>query len=258
MEYKTLDLIIEDNLAIIKFTRPAVLNALNSQMRAEILHAVKYSETRARCLVITGEGRAFCSGQDLGDRSSLSDIDLKKTLRDEYEPMLKAIYECEIPTIAAVNGVAAGAGANLALCADVVIATESASFIQAFSKIGLIPDAGGSYFLPRKIGLAKSIGAAFFAEKISAKEASLIGLIWECVNDELFAFQWTERAVYLANGPTQAFIRAKKAIKESFNNTLEEQLKLEANLQGECGKTYDFKEGVLAFLDKRNPNFEGR
>lgn len=165
MEYKTLDLIIEDNLAIIKFTRPAVLNALNSQMRAEILHAVKYSETRARCLVITGEGRAFCSGQDLGDRSSLSDIDLKKTLRDEYEPMLKAIYECEIPTIAAVNGVAAGAGANLALCADVVIATESASFIQAFSKIGLIPDAGGSYFLPRKIGLAKSIGAAFFCRK---------------------------------------------------------------------------------------------
>ena len=258
MEYKTLDLVIEDKLAVIKFTRPEVLNALNSQMRAEILHAVKHSESIARCLVITGEGRAFCSGQDLGDRSNLSDIDLKKTLRDEYEPMLRAIYECKIPTIAAVNGVAAGAGANLALCADVVIATDSSSFIQAFSKIGLIPDAGGSYFLPRKIGMAKSIGAAFFAEKISAREASEIGLIWECVNDELFTTQWTERARFLANGPTQAFVRAKIALKESFNNTLEEQLKLEANLQGECGKTYDFKEGVLAFLDKRTPSFEGR
>jgi 2-(1,2-epoxy-1,2-dihydrophenyl)acetyl-CoA isomerase len=154
--------------------------------------------------------------------------------------------------------VAAGAGANLALAADVVIATESASFIQAFTRIGLIPDAGGSYFLPRQIGAAKAMGASLFAEPISALEASSMGMIWECVEDKDFEERWNKRALYLANGPTQAFSRVKTVIKDSFNNTLEEQLKLESKLQGECGKTFDFKEGVLAFLDKRKPKFEGR
>jgi 2-(1,2-epoxy-1,2-dihydrophenyl)acetyl-CoA isomerase len=258
MEYQTLNLNINKKLAVIEFKRPEVLNALNSQMRAEILHAVKVAEGAASCLVITGQGRAFCSGQDLGDRVNISEIDLERTLRDEYLPMLNAIYSCKIPTISAVNGVAAGAGANLALAADVVIATESASFIQAFTRIGLIPDAGGSYFLPRQIGIAKAMGASLFAESISALEASSMGMIWECVQDKGFEERWNQRALYLANGPTQAFTRVKTVIKDSFNNTLEEQLKLESKLQGECGKTFDFKEGVLAFLDKRKPNFEGR
>lgn len=258
MQYETLRLNVSNNVAVIEFTRPEVMNALNTQMRAEILHAVRDVESRARVLVLTGKGRAFCSGQDLGDRATVASTDLERTLRDEYVPMLMAIYNCKIPTIAAVNGPAAGAGANLALAADVVIATHSAVFLQAFTRIGLIPDAGGSYYLPRQIGMAKAMGAALFAEPMTAEEASRIGMIWEAVPDEEFAAHWKDRASYLANGPTEAYARVKKIIRASFENNLEDQLMLEAKLQGECGKTFDFREGVLAFLDKRAANYEGR
>ncbi|RMH49650.1 MAG: 2-(1,2-epoxy-1,2-dihydrophenyl)acetyl-CoA isomerase, partial [Alphaproteobacteria bacterium] len=181
MVYSTIRYEVQDDVAVITLNRPEVMNALNTQMRAEILHAVREAPGEARVLVMTGEGRAFCSGQDLGDRASGAALDLERTLRDEYEPMLMAIYECPIPTIAAVNGAAAGAGANLALAADVVIAAEGASFIQAFSRIGLIPDAGGTYWLPRQVGFSKAMGAALFAEKISARQASDWGMIWEAV-----------------------------------------------------------------------------
>ena len=258
MQYETLRLTVSNNVAVIEFTRDEVMNALNTQMRAEILHAVKAAEASARVLVLTGKGRAFCSGQDLGDRASVASTDLERTLRDEYVPMLMAIYNCRIPTISAVNGPAAGAGANLALAADVVIATKSAVFLQAFTRIGLIPDAGGSYFLPRQVGMAKAMGAALFAEPITADQASAMGMIWEVVGDEEFAQHWLDRATYLANGPTKAYTRVKKIIRSSFENDLEKQLLLEAKLQGECGKTHDFREGVLAFLDKRAAKYEGR
>jgi 2-(1,2-epoxy-1,2-dihydrophenyl)acetyl-CoA isomerase len=258
MQYDTLRLSYNDNVAVIEFTRPDVMNALNTQMRAEILHAVKQAEKEARVLVLTGKGRAFCSGQDLGDRATVASTDLERTLRDEYVPMLMAIYNCKIPTISAVNGAAAGAGANLALAADVVIATQSAVFLQAFTRIGLIPDAGGSYYLPRQVGLAKAMGAALFAEPLTADQASAMGMIWESVPDAEFDAKWRDRASHLANGPTEAYSRVKKIIRASFENDLEKQLMLEAKLQGECGKTHDFKEGVMAFLDKRAANYEGR
>jgi len=172
--------------------------------------------------------------------------------------MLAAITDCPVPTISAVNGAAAGAGANLALGADVVIASERAFFMQAFAKIGLIPDAGGTYFMPRQIGMAKAMGAALFADKISATQAESWGMIWEAVPDADFAETWKARAKHLANGPTAAYAEAKTAIRASFENSLEDQLTLEAKLQGKCGKTRDFKEGVLAFLDKRTAEFEGR
>ncbi|MGO4915073.1 enoyl-CoA hydratase-related protein [Pseudogemmobacter sp. W21_MBD1_M6] len=258
MNYKTIRFAVRDNIGILTLNRPEVMNALDTQMRAEILHAVKEAEKTARVLVITGKGKSFCSGQDLGDRANAADIDLERTLRDEYVPMLDAIFNCSIPTISAVNGAAAGAGANLALAADVVIACKSAFFSQAFTRIGLIPDAGGTYWLPRQVGFAKAMGAALFADKISADQASDWGMIWDSVPDEEFDTHWFGRATQLAKGPTVAYRNVKAALRQSFNNSLDEQLALEAKLQGDCGQTRDFKEGVIAFLEKRPAQFEGR
>ena len=258
MYYETIRLSLRGDIAIITLNRPDKMNALTTQMRAELLHAVKVGGKEGRVLVLTGAGRAFCSGQDLGDRANAAAVDLERTLRDEYEPLLKAIYDCPVPTISAVNGPAAGAGANIALAADVVIATESAMFLQAFTRIGLIPDAGGTYWMPRQMGFAKAMGAALFAEPITARQAADWGMIWEAVPDEAFADHWYGRAAKLAKGPTLAYANAKKALRQSYDNTLDKQLELEASLQGACGKSRDFQEGVLAFLEKRPPSFEGR
>lgn len=258
MIYDTITYEITEGLAVLTLNRPDKMNALNTQMRAEIAHAVTDAGREARALVITGAGRAFCSGQDLGDRANAGDVDLERTLKDEYEPLLRAIYDAPIPVICAVNGAAAGAGANIALAADVVIAKESAYFMQAFSRIGLIPDAGGTYWMPRTMGFAKAMGAALFAEKMPAQEAADLGLIWECVPDEAFEATWKARGEYLAKGPTKSFASIKAAMRASSGNSLQEQLALEAKLQGECGKSRDFKEGVLAFLEKRKPQYEGR
>lgn len=257
MDYQTLNLTITDGVATIMLDRPDVMNAMNTQMRAEIQHAVGAAGKKARCVVLTGAGRAFCSGQDLGDRTG-GDGDPEQSLRDEYEPMLRAIFDCPVPTIAAVNGAAAGAGANLALAFDVVIASESAYFMQAFTRIGLIPDAGGTYTMPRTMGMAKAMGASLFADKISARQADAWGMIWEAVSDDTFVEHYKARAAYLANGPTAAYASAKIAIRGTWDNTREEQLALEAKEQGNCGRTRDFKEGVLAFMQKRKPEFEGR
>ncbi|MEC8631317.1 MAG: enoyl-CoA hydratase-related protein [Pseudomonadota bacterium] len=258
MEYQAITFDITDGVAVLTLNRPDVMNALNSQMRAEIYHAVRQAGENARVLVITGAGRAFCSGQDLGDGGNAASLDLERTLRDEYEPMLQRIFDCPIPTIAAVNGPAAGAGANLALAADVVIAAESASFLQAFTRIGLIPDAGGTYWLPRQVGFARAMGAALFAEPVPARQAVEWGMIWEAIPDENFANHWQKRAEKLAHGPTVAYSKVKEALRQSMSNDLTEQLELEAKLQGDCGDTRDFKEGVLAFLEKRPARFEGR
>jgi 2-(1,2-epoxy-1,2-dihydrophenyl)acetyl-CoA isomerase len=258
MEYQTLTYALNDGIAVVTFNRPDKMNALTTQMRAEIAHAVTQGGKDARVVVLTGAGRAFCSGQDLGDRANAANVDMERTLRDEYEPMIRAITDCPVPTIAAVNGPAAGAGANLALAADVVFATESAYFMQAFSRIGLIPDAGGTYTLPRQMGAAKAMGAALFADKISARQADEWGMIWEAVPDADFDAHWRARAAVLAAGPTAAYRAVKEVIRASWNNTLEDQLALEAREQGKCGKSRDFKEGVLSFLEKRSPKFEGR
>ena len=209
-------------------------------------------------LVLTGAGRGFCSGQDLDPAQVNDDLDLEAILRDEYEPMLRAIYDCPIPTIAAVNGAAAGAGANLALACDVVIAARSAVFIQAFARIGLIPDAGGTYWLPRQIGFARAMGAALFAEPVSADDAAAWGMIWQAVPDEDFAAAVAARAAQLARGPTTAYRLIKRALRASLGNDLAGQLALEAALQGEAGRTRDFREGVAAFIEKRPARYEGR
>ncbi|NNE81264.1 MAG: 2-(1,2-epoxy-1,2-dihydrophenyl)acetyl-CoA isomerase [Silicimonas sp.] len=259
MDYQTIRLTHTDGYAEITLDRPDVKNALNTQMRAELLHAVQSAAKEARAIVITGAGDAFCSGQDLSDgKKSVLSANLERTLRDEYMPLLRAIFDCEIPTISAVNGAAAGAGANIALAADVVIASERAVFLQAFARIGLIPDAGGTYWLPRQVGFARAMGAALFAEPVPAKKAAEWGMIWEAVPDGEFEAHWRARAARLAAGPTAAYGNAKKAIRESYGNSLEEQLILEARLQGRCGKTRDFREGVLAFQEKRPASYEGR
>lgn len=258
MSYQTIRYEAEAGLAVITLARPEKMNALNAQMRAEITDAMKRARAEARVAVLTGEGRAFCAGQDLGDANTAAGIDLEGTLRDEYEPMLRAIVEAEIPVIAAVNGAAAGAGANLALAADVVIATRSAVFLQAFSRIGLVPDAGGSYILPRSVGLARAMGAALFAETITAEQAAAWGMIWEAVPDMDFESHWRSRARALSEGPTEAFKGIKRLMHASLDNGFEDQLALEAQVQGRMGRTHDFKEGVLAFLEKRAPKFEGR
>ena len=258
MDYQTITYELSDGIAVVTMNRAEKYNALTTQMRAEIEHAFTVGGREARVVVITGAGNAFCSGQDLGDRANAASIDLERTLRDEYAPMLRAITNCPVPTIAAVNGPAAGAGANLALAADIVFASESAYFLQAFTRIGLIPDAGGTYTMPRQMGMAKAMGAALFADKISARQADEWGMIWEAVDDHQFYTHWRAKAAHLAAGPTAAYASVKKVIRESWNNTFEDQLTLEAQEQGKCGKSRDFKEGVLAFTEKRPAAFEGR
>jgi len=258
MSYETIDCQIDDGVAVLTLNRPDLKNALNTALRLELLDAVRTFGAEARVVVLTGAGGAFCSGQDLGDAQSVSELDLEATLRDEYEPLLRAILTCPVPVIAAVNGPAAGAGANLALAADVVIATESAVFLQAFTRIGLIPDAGGTYWLPRQIGFARAMGAALFAEPVTARQAADWGMIWEAVPDDAFAAHWRKRAAMLAKGPTAAYGGVKRALRASFDNGLDEQLALEARIQGQMGATHDFVEGVTAFLGKRPADFKGR
>ena len=257
MQYQTITYEITEGVAVLTMNRPDLMNALNTQMRAELTDAVTTAGKAARVVVLTGNGPAFCSGQDLGDAGNVESLDLERVLRDEYVPMLRAITDCPVPVIAAVNGAAAGAGANLALVCDVVIATDSAFFMQAFTRIGLIPDAGGTWALPRQMGMAKAMGAALFADKITARQADEWGMIWEAVPDADFAAHWWARALYIAKGPTVAFKNIKLALRNAFQTDLDAQLATEARLQGECGRTRDFKEGVMAFLEKRPAVYEG-
>lgn len=258
MNYREITYHSADDVAVITLNRPEVMNALTSRMRGELLDAIGTAATRAKVIVLTGAGQAFCSGQDLSDAQSASGMDPEAVLRDEYTPMIRAIVEARVPVIAAVNGAAAGAGANLALAADVVIAAESAVFLQAFSRIGLIPDAGGTWWLPRQIGMARSMGAVLFAEPVTAGQAAAWGMIWEAVADEDFAGHWRARAAQLARGPSVALAAAKAALRASPANSLTDQLALEARLQGTCARTADFREGIAAFLEKRPPAFSGR
>lgn len=258
MGYQAIRYELAEGVAVITLARGQVMNALNTEMRLEITKALRRAGSEARVVAMTGEGRAFCSGQDLGSGADIANLDLARVLREEYEPMLAAIHDCPVPVIAAVNGVAAGAGANLALAADVVIAAESAGFMQAFTRIGLLPDAGGTWVLPRLVGQARAMGAALFAERVSARQAADWGMIWEAVPDVDFDHHWRARAAQLAKGPTLAYRAVRRALQAAATNSLPVQLSLESQLQGELGTSHDFAEGVAAFLAKRPAVFEGR
>lgn len=256
MTDRTITVTREGGVTTIALDRAGVMNALNRPTRLALTEALLAARTEARCIVLTGSGRAFCAGQDLTEAAAMADIG--GTLRIEYEPMLAAITDSPVPVLAAVNGLAVGAGANLALACDVVIAAESASFTQAFTRIGLIPDAGGTWTLPRQIGMARAMGAMLFAEPVSARRAADWGMIWEAVPDGGFQAAWRARAGRLAAGPTSAFTALKEALRASPGNALEAQLALEAGLQARCGASADFREGVAAFLAKRPARFTGR
>ncbi len=247
---------VEGGVHWITLNRPDVMNALNRDLRRDLTAALREGHS-ARVIVLTGAGRGFCSGQDLTDAGGLDATGFEATLNDEYVPMIRAITEAPVPVIAAVNGVAAGAGANLALACDLVIAAESATFIQAFTRIGLIPDAGGTSFLPRRVGLQRAMGAALLAEPVSARQAESWGMIWEAVPDDRFAEVVSSRAEKLASGPTGAYAALKQALRGAFDQSLEAQLATEARLQGVCGASDDFREGVAAFVAKRKPKFSG-
>jgi 2-(1,2-epoxy-1,2-dihydrophenyl)acetyl-CoA isomerase len=262
MSYETLLFSITDNIARITLNRPDRMNSFTQVMHNELRDAItRVVPEGGRALVITGAGRGFCAGQDLNDRAvapGQAAVDLGESVEKNYAPLVKSIRDLPIPVIAAINGVAAGAGCNFALSCDLVIATESASFLQPFCKLGLIPDTGGSYFLPRSVGTQRAMGLALLGDKISAKRAAEIGLIWECVADDLFAGRIESVAAQLASGPTLGYARTKKAIYESANNSFEAQLALEGSLMRECGFSEDYREGVAAFKDKRTPNFSGQ
>ena len=253
---------LQDGVATLTLNRPAVMNALSSRLRAELIAALNRAAGEARVIVLTGgdvgAGRAFCSGQDLLDAQTAGAVDFERILNAEYVPLIRAITDNPLPVIAAVNGAAAGAGANLALACDVVIACESASFIQAFTRIGLMPDAGGTYWLPRQVGAARAMGAALFADRIMARQAADWGMIWEAVPDAEFSAHVTARAAHLARGPGLALRAVKQALRASPENDLAAQLALEARLQGQLGTSRDLAEGIAAFLEKRAPRYEGR
>jgi len=263
MPYETILLDIRDAVACITLNRPEKLNAVTARMHEELrdaMHQVSSSET-VRALLITGNGRGFCAGQDLNERA-MSDgaakAELGSALEKSYNPLVRGLRDLPMPVICAVNGVAAGAGCNFALAADIVIAARSASFIEVFSRIGLIPDAGGTYVLPRLIGAARAMALSVLAEPLSAEQAASWGLIWKCVDDATLMSEARELAQRLATGPTRAYALIKQALNASPANTLEQQLALEAKLQREAGRTADFHEGVKAFLEKRTPRYQGR
>lgn len=247
--------------------RPKALNSFTAAMHGELAAALEAAagDPEVRCLVLTGSGRGFCAGQDLADPSVAPNLapgaaptDVGATVERFYKPLALRVRAMPIPVIAAVNGVAAGAGCNFALACDLVIATESASFLQPFCKLGLIPDTGGSYFLPRLVGTQRAMGLALLGDKLSARRAAEMGLIWECVADAEFVARVDAIAAQLASGPTLGYARTKQAIYASPNNPLDAQLALEGELMRECGFSEDYCEGVAAFKEKRSAVFMGK
>ncbi len=263
MPFETILFEIDQAVATITLNRPDKLNSFTAKMHEELREAMQRvrGDDAIRALLITGAGRGFCAGQDLSEpvmAGGEQTFDVANTLEQNYNPLVLGLRALPIPVVCAVNGVAAGAGCNFALACDMVIAARSARFIEVFSRIGLIPDAGGTYFLPRLVGAARAMGLSLLADPLTAEQAEAWGLIWKCVDDAALQGEARKIATTLAGGPTRGYALIKQALYASSANTVEQQLALEARLQREAGRTADFREGVQAFLEKRPAKFSGR
>lgn len=263
MNFETVTLQVEAGVTHLTLNRPDKLNSFTENMHVELREALDYiqNDKNSRVLVLSGAGRAFCAGQDLAD-PAMQKVggkmpDFGNIVERNYKQLILRLQNLRIPTIAAVNGIAAGAGSSVALACDLVIATRSASFLQAFTKIGLIPDTGGTWFLPQRVGMARAMGLALLAEKLSAEKAAEWGLIWECVDDANFEDRIKTLANQLANAPTKALVRNRQAMHASLSHTLEQQLSFEGSFMRELGWSADYAEGVQSFMDKREPKFIG-
>jgi 2-(1,2-epoxy-1,2-dihydrophenyl)acetyl-CoA isomerase len=262
MTYETIQFKIDNGIAVLTLNRPDRLNSFTQAMHREVRAALDQvqADTSVRVLLLTGAGRGFCAGQDLNDRAvepGGPGVDLGESVEKYYAPLVMTLRTLPMPVICAVNGVAAGAGANLALACDIVLAAKSASFIEAFSKLGLIPDTGGTWALPRLIGPARAMGLAMLGERLPAEKAEQWGLIWRCVPDDALMMEAMAMAEHFAAAPTKGLAYTKKAMLASSTNTLEQQLALEASMMRELGYSHDYREGVAAFIEKRQPQFKG-
>jgi 2-(1,2-epoxy-1,2-dihydrophenyl)acetyl-CoA isomerase len=259
MEYRTIVFASEAGIARLTLNRPERLNSFTVQMHEEVADALSRLG-EARVLVLTGAGRGFCAGQDLNDRAVAPGerVDLGESVELRYNPLIRRLTSLPIPVIARVNGVAAGAGANIALACDLVVAAKSAKFIQSFASIGLIPDSGGTWVLPRLVGQARALGLALTAEPLPAEKAAEWGLIWKAVDDEALDPEVDGLAAKLAASPPLGLARIKKMIRESWEHSLGEELVLQRDAMRELGFSDDYREGVAAFMEKRKPNFTGR
>ncbi len=262
MSFSTITYQLDQGVAVLTLNRPASLNSFNSLMHDEVREAMKDARdnSNVRCLVITGTGRGFCAGQDLSDRSvKVSDEapDLGESVEKNYNPLIRNIMTMEKPVLCAVNGVAAGAGASIALACDIVLAAKSAKFIQAFCKIGLVPDSGGTFNLVRALGLPRAKALALLGDKLSAEQAQNWGMIWQCVDDENLMDETMTLALHLATQPTKGLAKIKELMNNSFSTPMHQQLELEKYAMRELGRTSDYREGVSAFMEKRQPTFTG-
>ena len=262
MSYKNIEYGVDSGVAVLKLNRPDALNSFTAEMHDEVREVLaSAAEDKAvRAVLITGNGRGFCAGQDLNDRAvspGESMPDLGDSVENYYNPLIRRITTMEKPVICAVNGVAAGAGANIALACDIVIAARSANFIESFSRLGLIPDSGGTWHLPRLVGMARAKGLAMLGPKVSAEQALEWGMIWQVVDDEALMDTALGLAQQMATQPTRGFAFTKQAFAASAANTLDQQLDLERDLMRAAGRTHDYQEGVKAFLEKRQPEYKG-
>ena len=250
---------IENGVGIITLNRPDKFNSFVRQMAFDLQATLDECEANpeVRAIYLTGEGKAFCAGQDLAEAIDPNQTDLNKIVEEHYNPIIERLRTIEKPIVCAVNGVAAGAGANLALACDIVFAAKSASFIQAFSKIGLIPDSGGTFYLPRLIGFQKATALMFLGDKVMVEDAEKMGMIYKSVADENLQEEAMKSAQQLAKMPTKGIGLTKRLLNQTYNNTLTQQLAMENEIQTIAGSTYDYQEGVSAFLEKRLPNFKG-